>query len=129
MKGKLVNGVGRSTLHTTSERGVSSITTADAHTSAASSRLDRHPTDLIVLVRFAERRNLVSARVPSHFKGSLSAGLLAVRCSSPEWSSLVCLRSIPLDITYKCTHNKQITEPGTELSMSSRTSPAIVLSK
>jgi len=26
-----------STLHTTSERGVSSITTADAHTSAASS--------------------------------------------------------------------------------------------
>jgi len=29
-----------STLHTTSERGVSSITTADAHTSAASSRLN-----------------------------------------------------------------------------------------
>ena len=28
-----------STLHTTSEYGVSSITTADAHTSAASSRL------------------------------------------------------------------------------------------
>jgi len=32
-----------STLHTTSERGVSSITTADAHTSAASSRLNWHP--------------------------------------------------------------------------------------
>ena len=30
-----------STLHTTSEHGVSSITTADAHTSAASSRLNR----------------------------------------------------------------------------------------
>jgi len=29
-----------STLQTTSERGVSSITTADAHTSAASSRLN-----------------------------------------------------------------------------------------
>jgi len=29
-----------STLHTTSEHGVSSITTADAHTSAASSRLN-----------------------------------------------------------------------------------------
>jgi len=28
------------TLHTTSEHGVSSITTADAHTSAASSRLN-----------------------------------------------------------------------------------------
>jgi len=32
-----------STLHTTSEHCVSSITTADAHTSAASSRLNWHP--------------------------------------------------------------------------------------
>jgi hypothetical protein len=32
-----------STLHTISEHGVSSITTADAHTSAASSRLNWHP--------------------------------------------------------------------------------------
>jgi hypothetical protein len=32
-----------STLHTTSEHGVSSITTADARTSAASSRLNWHP--------------------------------------------------------------------------------------
>jgi hypothetical protein len=32
-----------STLHTTSEHGVSSITTADAHTSAASSRLNGRP--------------------------------------------------------------------------------------
>jgi hypothetical protein len=32
-----------STLHTTSEQVVSSITTADAHTSAASSRLNWHP--------------------------------------------------------------------------------------
>ena len=61
-----------STLHTTSEHGVSSINTADAHTSAASSRLNwRPPTDLNGLVRFAERRNLVSARVPSYFKRSL----------------------------------------------------------
>jgi len=32
-----------STLHTTSQHGVSSITTADAHTSAASSRLNWRP--------------------------------------------------------------------------------------
>ena len=32
-----------STLHNTSEHGVSSITTADAHTSAAISRLNWHP--------------------------------------------------------------------------------------
>jgi len=63
-----------STLHTTSEHGVSSITTADAHTSAASSRLKLHPprADLNGLVRFAERRNLVSVRVPSRFRRSLS---------------------------------------------------------
>jgi len=48
-----------STLHTTSEHGVSSITTADTHTSAASSRLNWQPSaDLNGLVRFAERRNL-----------------------------------------------------------------------
>jgi len=42
VKGKLANGVGASTLHNTSEHGVSSITTniiADAHTSVANSRL------------------------------------------------------------------------------------------
>jgi hypothetical protein len=33
-----------STLHTTSEHGVSSITTADAHTSAASSRMNWRPS-------------------------------------------------------------------------------------
>jgi len=64
-----------STLHTTSERGVSSITTADAHTSAASIRLNWRPlttpTDLNGLVRFVKIRNLVTARVPSRFKRSL----------------------------------------------------------
>ena len=61
-----------STLHTTSEHGVSSINTADAHNSAASSRLNcRPPADLNGLVRFVERRNLVSARVPSHFNWSI----------------------------------------------------------
>jgi len=44
VKGKLENAVGiASTLHTTSEHGVSSITNADAHTSAASSRLNCPP--------------------------------------------------------------------------------------
>ena len=51
-----------STLHTTSEHGVSSIntiTTADAHTSTTCSRLNWRPrADLNGLVRFAERRNL-----------------------------------------------------------------------
>jgi len=47
-------------------------TTADVHTSATSSRLNwRPPADLNGLVRFAERRNLVSSRVPSHFNWPL----------------------------------------------------------
>jgi hypothetical protein len=43
VKGKLANGVGSQYSHTTSERGVSSITNADAHTSAARSRLNWGP--------------------------------------------------------------------------------------
>jgi hypothetical protein len=43
VKGKLANGVGSQYSHKTSERGVSSITNADAHTSAASSRLNWLP--------------------------------------------------------------------------------------
>ena len=63
-----------STLQTASEHGVSSTTTADAHVSAASSRLNWRPLpDLNGLVCFAERWNLVSAHVPSHFKRSLPA--------------------------------------------------------
>ena len=43
VKGKLANGVGSQYSHTTSEHGVSSITTADAHTSAVSSQLNWRP--------------------------------------------------------------------------------------
>ena len=51
-----------STLHTTSEHGVSSITTADAHNSAANSRLNwRPPADL------NELANAVGSQYPSHY--------------------------------------------------------------
>jgi hypothetical protein len=43
VKGKLANGMGSQYSHTTSEHGVSSITTADAQTSAASSRPNWRP--------------------------------------------------------------------------------------
>jgi len=49
-----------STLQTTSEHGVSSITTADAHTSGCQQSTELTPhADLNGIVRFAERRNLV----------------------------------------------------------------------
>jgi len=65
-----------STLHTTSEHGVSSITATDAHTSAASSRLNWLPSDLNGLIRFAERQNLVSVCVPSHFNWPLQTNTM-----------------------------------------------------
>ena len=43
VKGKLANAVGSQYSHATSERGISSITKADAHTSAVSSRLNWRP--------------------------------------------------------------------------------------
>ena len=62
-----------STLHTTSEHGVSSITTADAHISAASSRLNWRPRRFKWTRPFRRKTKLVSARVPSHFKRSLQS--------------------------------------------------------
>jgi len=58
--------------------GLSSITTADAHTSAASSRLNWHPADINGLVCFAGKPNLVSARVPSRSVSALPSSLLCV---------------------------------------------------
>jgi len=51
----------------------------NAHISAASSRLNWRPCRNW-LVRFAERRNLVSPRVPSHFKRSLPMGKVINPC-------------------------------------------------
>ena len=71
-----------STLHTTSELDVSSITTADAHTSAASSRLNWRPCRFKWTRPFRRKRNVVSARVPSNFKRSLP---VIVRGGSRQW--------------------------------------------
>jgi hypothetical protein len=63
-------------LHTTSERGVSSLINTDHLLPLMrTSRLQvvdwtDAPTDVNGLVRFVERRNLVSARVSSHFTSS-----------------------------------------------------------
>jgi hypothetical protein len=55
------------------------------------------PTDLNGLVRFAERRNLVYARVPSHFKRSLTCERVCRKghCSFAEYP----LRAFPGSIT------------------------------
>ena len=53
------------------------------------------PADLNGLVRFAERRNLVSARVPSHFKRSIlhlndAAAAQSANASPSQRSSASC---------------------------------------
>ena len=92
-----------STLHTTSEHGVSSIPTADAHTSAASSRLNWRPRRFKWTRPFAERRNLASARVPSHFKRSLPILCIYFPCNKcKNWAravssvNLCSLHQIPI---------------------------------
>jgi hypothetical protein len=55
------------------------------------------PTDLNGLVRFAERRNLVSARVPSHFRRSLKVTTRMATDSfwsvSQEWAIIVRIKT------------------------------------
>ena len=66
VKGKLANGVGSQCSPATSERGLSSITQAEARTPRLPAvDWTGAPTDLNGLVFFGERRTLVSARVPS----------------------------------------------------------------
>jgi len=72
-----------STRHTTSEHGVSSITTADAYTRLPVVDWTDASANLNGLVRFDERRNLVSARVPSHFKRSLKPDSASFQVIAP----------------------------------------------
>jgi cellulose synthase/poly-beta-1,6-N-acetylglucosamine synthase-like glycosyltransferase len=53
------------------------------------------PADLNGLARFAERRNLVSARVPSHFKRSLTSTGESLRTARRRWCKVM------LDSCYK----------------------------
>ena len=71
VKGKLANGVGSLYSHTTSERGVSSITNADAHNSAASSWLNWLPRRFKWTRPFRRKTKSVSARVPPGFKRAI----------------------------------------------------------
>ena len=82
-----------STLHSSSEHVVSSITTADGAQLGCqqSAELTPHRTDLNGLIRFAERRNLVSARVPSHFNWPLSAtGRSLVQSNPTDYGASEC---------------------------------------
>jgi len=93
-----------STLHTTSERGLPSSTMHTPRLPVVD--WTDSSADLNRLVRFAERRNLVSARVPLHFKRSLTVSNVGQKTFYPERYCVVfsfppdkCLSSITNQIT------------------------------
>jgi hypothetical protein len=74
-----------STLHTTSEYGVSSITTADAHTSAASSRLNWRPRRFKWTRPFRRKTKSVFCACAITFQtqsASVSSHPLVLKCSA-----------------------------------------------
>ena len=66
VKGKLANGVGSQYSHATSKRGLSSITKADTHTSAASSRLNWRPQRFKWTRPFWGKEEILFLRVCHH---------------------------------------------------------------
>jgi len=73
-----------STLHNTSEHGVSSITTADAHTSAASSRLNWRPRQFkwIRSFRRKTKSDLCACAVTFQMQSSYERGLYSMEHAS-----------------------------------------------
>ena len=87
-----------STLHTTSEHGVSSITTADAHTSAASSRLNWRPCRFKWTRPFRRKTKSVFCACAITFQTQSTAekGVTALTNSDriPAEATLPALRSV-----------------------------------
>ena len=83
MKGKLANGVGSQYLshYLGTMAFLALLPLMRTPRLPVVDRTDA-PTDLNGLVRFGERRNMVSARVPSHFKRSLQPShTMLLKCS------------------------------------------------
>ena len=96
-----------STLHTTSEHGVSSITTADAHTSAASSRLNWRPRQFIWTRPF--RRKTKSGFCACAITFQLASNCYVSR-GGPEqqiWRHDMCERRKQLTQTYPTRKNSR----------------------
>jgi len=92
-----------STLHTTSEHGVSSITTADAHTSAASSRLNWHPpADLNGLVRFARETKSGFCACAIIFQLASTTECIYWRRQNPARRTPALRSAEPLTVTFDC---------------------------
>ena len=80
VKGKLANGVGSQYSQATSERGKSSITKADAHTSAASSRLNWRPPPIWMDSSVSGKDEIWFLRVCHHVPHELYISLCVGDC-------------------------------------------------
>jgi len=90
-----------STLHTTSEHAVSSITTADAHNSAASSRLKwRPPAYLNGLVRLAAKKKCGLLLVCHHISNAVYH--MTKYCSGHKGGDVKIIRWIYIYIHMGC---------------------------
>ena len=84
-----------STLHTTSEHGVSSITTADAHTSAASSRLNWRPRGFKWTRPFRRKTKsgfcacTITFKLESTFLRKYSSALRVIKSRRMKWAGHV----------------------------------------
>ena len=102
VKGKLANGVGTQySSHYLGTWCIQHYYRWRAHLGCQVVDLTDAPADLNGLVRFAERRNLVSARVPSHLKRSLPQLVWKgqrtdsqPQSSSPAWSLERCIINV-----------------------------------
>jgi hypothetical protein len=88
-----------STLHTTSEHGVSSITTADAHTSAASSQLNWRP-------RLFKWTHLFHRKTKSGFCAcAITFQMQSTICYFSSMLCLPCIIFYPLLCVLSCNFN------------------------
>jgi len=92
VKGKLANGVGSQYSHTTSDRSVSSITNANAHTSATSSRLNwlprRHKFKWTRPFRRKTKCGFCACAI--RFRTSSTNRTGGCACFDTVWTGMVC---------------------------------------
>jgi len=101
VKGKLANGVGSQ--YSTHYLGTWCIQHADAQPRLPVVDCIDDPADLNGLARFAEKRNLVSAHVPSHFKRSLHQHSELIHSAQRV--------HLPAGVLYGCGHEHCCTFP------------------
>jgi len=110
-----------STLHTTSEHVLSSITTADAHTSAASSRLNWRPCRFKWTRPFRPKDEIWFLRVCHHIStGPYSLNFILL-CSNPlrAWKTLRSFLSLLLNVRtcWDCLNLNMKPRPSYRISM------------